>query len=133
MRLLYGRGAYDAERTAAAFGRALSSSVPVPQAGAWFEGFIDGAGEVLLADDALFATVDEWLARQSEETFMELLPLLRRSFAGFDASTRRSLLERVKQSGRAKTALSSDDPRAAAAFARAVPLLKTILGVVPNG
>jgi hypothetical protein len=133
VRLLYGRGAYDAERTAASLGRALSSAVPVHQAGAWFEGFIDGAGEVLLADDALFATVDEWLARQSEETFVELLPLLRRSFAGFDASTRRSLLERVRQSGRATAALSTDDPRAAAAFARALPLLKTILGVGSHG
>ncbi|HEY3519119.1 MAG TPA: DUF5682 family protein, partial [Gammaproteobacteria bacterium] len=132
VRLLYGRGAYDAGRTAAALGRALSAAVPVPEAGAWFEGFIDGAGEVLLADDALFATVDEWLSRQSEETFVELLPLLRRSFASFDPSTRRSLLERVGQSGRSTAAMTADDPRAAAAFARALPLLKTILGVAPN-
>ena len=133
VRLLYGRGAYDAQRTAAALGRALSAAVPVPEAGAWFEGFINDAGEVLLADDALFATVDDWLSRQSEEIFVELLPLLRRSFASFDPSTRRSLLERVGQSGRASAALTSDDPRAAAAFARALPLLKTILGVAPNG
>lgn len=73
------------------------------------------------------------LSRQSEETFIELLPLLRRSFASFDATTRRSLLERVRQAGRATAAVTSDDPRAAAAFARALPLLKTILGVPANG
>jgi hypothetical protein len=133
VRLLYGRGAYDAERTAAALSRALSPAVPVHDAGAWFEGFIDGAGDVLLADDQLFAAVDDWLSRQPEESFVELLPLLRRSFASFDATTRRSLLERVRHADRASEAVTVDDPRAAAAFARAVPLLKTILGVPADG
>lgn len=133
VRLLYGRGLYNAERAAAALGRALSLAVPVQEAGAWFEGFIGGAGEVLLADDRLFSTVDDWLTRQREETFVELLPILRRSFASFDATTRRSLLERVRQPGRPSESVALDDPRAAAAFARVVPLLKKILGVTHDG
>ena len=88
---------------------------------------------MLLADDVLFATVDEWLSLQDEDTFVELLPLLRRSFANFDASIRRGLLERVRRPGGSKAAIALDDPRAAAAFARALPLLKTILGVNSNG
>lgn len=72
----------------------------------------------MLADDALFAAVDDWLTRQPEESFVELLPLLRRSFVSFGATTRRGLLERVRHAGRASEAVAVDDPRAAAAFAR---------------
>jgi hypothetical protein len=81
----------------------------------------------------LFTAVDDWLSRQLEQSFVELLPLLRRSFASFDATTRRSLLERVRHAGRASEAVAVHDPRAAAAFARAVPLLKSILGVPADG
>lgn len=131
-RLLYDRGSIDAEETAAALSRALSASVPFAEAGAWFEGFINEAGEVLLADDSLFAIVDTWIREQNEDDFVEMLPMLRRAFSTFDAASSRRILDRVGRGPAAAAALLVDDPRAAAAFAAAVPLLKTILGVAAD-
>ena len=42
-----------------------------------------GSGLVLLHEDALWSALDAWLRDLSAETFVELLPLLRRAFAGF--------------------------------------------------
>ncbi len=128
-RLLYDRGVSTADDSAAALSRALSPAVRVQDAGAWFEGFINEAGEILLADDALFALVDDWICRQREDDFVEMLPLLRRAFSSFDATSGRRILERVRHGAGGSAAVLVDDPRAAAAFAAAVPLLKTILGV----
>ena len=87
------------------------------------------SGEVLLADDALFKIVDGWVCGQAEDDFVEMLPLLRRAFSGFDPASSRRLLERVRSRGNSEEVILVDDPRAAAAFAAAVPLLRTILGV----
>ncbi len=105
----------------------------VRDAGAWFEGFINAAGEILLADDVLFNLVDTWICGQKDADFIELLPLLRRAYAGFDATSGRRLLERVQRGQASSDAMLVDDPRAAAAFAAAVPLLKTLLDIRTNG
>ncbi len=131
-RLLYDRSDFDAEETGLVLSRALSAAVPTAEAGNWFEGFINEAGEILLVDDNLFVIVDEWLVRQEEETFIEMLPLLRRAFGRFDPAASKRILDRVRRGAASGASVLVDDPRAAAAFARAVPLLKTILGVGPD-
>ena len=128
-RLLYDRGMREPEQTAAALSRALSPAVRTQDAGAWFEGFINEAGEVLLADDTLFRLVDEWLCGQNEEDFTQNLPLLRRAFSSFDPSSGKRLLDRVRVGRASAASVVLDDPRAVAAFAASVPLLVTILGV----
>jgi hypothetical protein len=77
----------------------LSPAVPALQAGAWIEGLLRGSGLVLLHEDALWAALDRWLADLSAETFVELVPLLRRAFAGFQAPERRAMAEKVKTLG----------------------------------
>ena len=129
-RALYDRGVHDAQRTAASLSFALSPAQPPAQAGAWLEGFLGGSAEVLLVDDALHTIVDEWIAARSDDDFKEMLPLLRRAFSSFDASSRRRLLDRVR-AGKAAQAVSveTSDPRAVDAFSKAAPLLATILGL----
>ena len=129
VRLRYDRGIASPEETALALSQALSPAVNTHDAGAWFEGFMNEAGDVLIADQKLFDLVDAWICEQSGDDFVEMLPLLRRSFATFDPSASRRLLDRVTNPADAGAAILVDDPRAAAAFAAAVPLLKTILGV----
>lgn len=132
LRRLYDRQRIDAESAAARLARALSPAVPVAEAGQWLEGFLAGAAQLLLHDQRLFAIIDGFLAGLAESAFIELLPMLRRALGAFDQMERRHLLAAVKRGKTVGTSVSGppeEDPRAAAAFARALPLLKTILGL----
>lgn len=53
----------------------------------WFEGFLRSSGSVLLLDDRLWNLVNTWVCAQEQETFMELLPILRRTFSEFTSAT----------------------------------------------
>ena len=128
-RLLYDRGAFSPDETSGYLSRGLSPAVPLVDAGAWFEGFMSESGEILLADDELFTLVDSWICAQKEEAFIEILPILRRALSSFDSGSSRRLLDRVGRGASSVAAVVVDDPRAAAAFARAAPLLKDILGI----
>ena len=132
LRRLYDAQILTPQQVATRLSRALSPSVAVPEAGRWLEGFLAGAAQVMLHDRDLFGLVDRWLQSLTEDSFVELLPMLRRAASGFDAMERRRILEQVKESA-VPSAVSAgpvaDDPRAAEAFMMALPLLKTILGL----
>ena len=59
------------------------------------EGFLSGGGLLLVHDDALLALLDDWLADIPADAFDNVLPLLRRTFGGFDAGERRAIGERI--------------------------------------
>jgi hypothetical protein len=73
----------------------LSPVVPADQATAWVEGVLRGGGIKLLHQDGLWRALDAWLVSLSGETFVALLPLLRRSFSGFSRSERRDMGQKV--------------------------------------
>ena len=62
----------------------------------WLEGFLKGSGSILLVDHDLWSLVNEWVAGLDHDTFTQVLPLLRRTFANFTPPERRKLGERVK-------------------------------------
>jgi hypothetical protein len=76
---------------------ALSTVTPAPQAGAWVEGVLQGGGLALLHQDGLWQALDGWLSDLAPEEFIALLPLLRRSFSGFQPPERRQMGEKVKR------------------------------------
>lgn len=100
-RLVAGVGArllYEAERLAAdeavrLLGRMLSPGTPVAEAAGFFEGFLAGAGQRLIHDDALRGSVDSWLLGLDEEDFVASLPLFRRIFSALDRMERRRLMD----------------------------------------
>ena len=131
-RILYDQGVIDPEQTTNALSRALSPSAPIADAGAWLEGFLGQTGEVLLHDSGLLQCVDRWISEQSDEGFVDILPMLRRAFSVFDKMLRRRLLEAVRLPHTSVSAARPADTKVAdTAFARAEPLLKTILGLSP--
>jgi len=73
----------------------LTVGTPPAQAAAWVEGFLSGGGLLLVHDAALLALLDEWLADIPAEAFDSVLPLLRRTFGGFEAGERRAIGERI--------------------------------------
>jgi hypothetical protein len=111
-------------------GLALSTAIEPAHSAAWIEGFLKGSGLVLLHDRVLMATVDSWVAALRPEAFMQLLPLLRRTFSTFSAPERRQIGEWVR---RGPVALpdadaheNTFDPDLADA---ALPLLAQLLGL----
>ncbi len=98
-RLLYDSQRLDADETARQFGLALSTGQDPAYSAGWLDGFLGGTGAtsfVLLHDDTLWNLLYAWVAGLNPETFMELVPILRRTFAQFTPPERRKLGERAK-------------------------------------
>ncbi len=113
----------------------LCSRAVAPLAAAqWLEGFLQGSGTLLVHNDELWHAIDAWVLSLPAETFIELLPLLRRTFGSFQAPERRQLAERASAgaAGAAGAAIASArggmhavDPVRAR---RVLPVLATIFG-----
>jgi hypothetical protein len=126
-RLLLDAGALDHADAARHLSRTLSVAEDPARAAAWVEGFLAGSGQLLLHDDALWRLIDSWLVRLPEETFVALLPLLRRAFSAFTAPERRRLGDRARQPGAAVLTREEyadfDLPRAEAGLRTVLTLL----------
>jgi Family of unknown function (DUF5682) len=97
-RLLVDAGRIDPERAAIRLHRALSLGVPAPAKGAWVEGFLGGGGLLLAHDAALLGLLDSWVSGLSRQDFVDVLPLLRRTFGGFATGERRLVGEQLRRS-----------------------------------
>ncbi len=103
-RLLLDDGALPADEAGAALGLQLSRGADPARAAAWLEGFLNRNAMVLLHDATVWTLVDRWLSGLSEEHFMAVLPLVRRTFSSFEAGERRDLGTRVRSTGGALAA-----------------------------
>lgn len=133
LRRLYDVGLRNEAEAAVRLSRALSPAVPALTAGQWLEGFLNQSVQLLLHDGKLFALIDDWLLSAPEDAFIELLPVMRRAIGAFDAMERRNLLEKIRRGIReVETAPAiADRTEMPPAFVKALPLLKTILGLEP--
>jgi hypothetical protein len=75
---------------------ALSTAGDTAQAAQWIEGVLQGSALLVLHQDGLWRVLDRWLSELAGDTFEALLPILRRAFAGFQASERRAMGEKVQ-------------------------------------
>jgi hypothetical protein len=122
---------YDAARLRAAdlerlFSLMLSLPSAAPEVALWIEGLLSGSGSVLIHDHQLRGIIDRWLAAISPDRFVQVLPLLRRTFAQFSAAERRLIGQELRGSGSRATAPSAGfDLDAARAI---VPVLHLIWG-----
>jgi hypothetical protein len=95
-RLLLDAGRLDRAEAARRLGLVLTVGVPPARGAAWIEGFVAGGGLVLVHDEPLLRLVDEWLTAIPDETFPEVLPLLRRTFGAFPPPQRRAIGDRIR-------------------------------------
>jgi hypothetical protein len=135
-RILFDKRRLNADELQRAARLALSPATPAGQAAAWIEGVLQGSGQLLLNQDGLWKALDRWLSELGPESFVELLPLLRRAFSGFSAPERRSMGEKVRNlhttpgtSDFQTTADEIDHQRASSVL----PVLAQILGVKSDG
>ncbi|HYN95939.1 MAG TPA: DUF5682 family protein [Pilimelia sp.] len=75
---------------------ALSAGTPPADGAAWIEGFLGGGGLLLVHDRQLLGLVDAWLSAVPPAAFVDVLPLLRRTFGEFAAPERRAIGDRVR-------------------------------------
>ncbi|HVX11125.1 MAG TPA: DUF5682 family protein [Pirellulales bacterium] len=133
-RLLLERRVFDDDQLERHARLALSPALPAAQAGAWVEGLLRGNSLVLLHQDGLWTALDRWLHGLSGETFVELLPLLRRAFANFEPPARRAMGEKVKHlptgtPARMKSAETGEADVDQRRARQVLPVLAHILGV----
>ena len=96
VRVLTDTGVLSRQDAARRFAAHLSVGVPAAGKAAWAEGFLSGGGLLLVHDRDLLSVLDSWLAALTAEDFMDVLPLLRRTFSGFTAPERASVAAAVK-------------------------------------
>ncbi|MET8541487.1 DUF5682 family protein [Kitasatospora sp. NPDC004799] len=134
VRLLLDDGRLDSEEAGRRLRLVLSVANAPADAAGWVEGFLTGGGALLLHDPRLLALLDEWLTGVGGEVFTDVLPLLRRTFAGLEAGVRTTVGARV-------AAGPLGEPTAAPAAAgeldraradAAVPVVAVLLGIRPK-
>jgi hypothetical protein len=103
-RMLADAGALAWADAATRFQAALSVGVPPAAKAAWAEGFLgspadrggpggggSGGGLLLVHDADLLGVLDQWVASLGAQDFVEVLPLLRRTFGGFTEPERAAI------------------------------------------
>ncbi|MBA3824511.1 MAG: hypothetical protein H0X24_11540 [Ktedonobacterales bacterium] len=133
-RLLLNSRALEAAELELRARHALSLVVPPDQAAAWIAGVLRGDSERLLYEDGLWLALDHWLRDLAPETFIALLPLLRRAFADFATPARRKMGDKVKRLSdatptTATTAGSDAHPIDRARADLTLPVLAQFLGI----
>ena len=91
VRLLADAGTLSPRQAADRFAAALSVGVTAAAKAQWAEGFLSGSGLLLAHDGELLTILDGWLASLGAEEFLDVLPLLRRTFGEFAAPERSSI------------------------------------------
>ncbi|MET0967121.1 MAG: DUF5682 family protein [Nakamurella sp.] len=106
VRLLMDAGAMPRTEAADRLHAALSLGATPAQKASWAEGFTAGGVLLLIHDDALLGVLDRWVRSLDDAEFLQVVPLLRRTFGGFSPAERSNLL-------RATRSLSGGGPAAA--------------------
>lgn len=106
-RLLYDAGAVQFEDLQRSLSLTLSPGNAPTIAAGWVEGLLSGSGTVLIHDDRLRQLLNDWVRSVSAEHFVQVLPLLRRTFSQFPAPERRQIGERLRSADAASDAPGS--------------------------
>jgi hypothetical protein len=128
-RLLLDAGRLPTDEVGRRMALVLTVGTPPAHAAAWVEGFLGDGGLLLVHDPQLLSLVDAWLAGIPDDTFVEVLPLLRRTFAEFAGPERRSIGERVRTLGASDSPTPAGEPELdLARAAQVLPTLRLLLG-----
>ena len=96
-KILYDARVLDNEATGNEFSKALSINNSPDFSANWLEGFLKDAATVLILDDNIWNIVDSWLHNLDEVIFLQIIPLLRRTFSIYSNVEKRKIAQRVVQ------------------------------------
>jgi hypothetical protein len=129
VRLLADAGVLGMPEAARRFAAHLSIGIPASGKAAWAEGFLSGGGLLLVHDRDLLGVLDDWVAALADQDFIDVLPLLRRTFGEYSAPERANIAAAVKRlaGGVPGPARPGDDALDAA---RAAGVLRTVAAIL---
>jgi len=132
--LLFGDGHLSAGEVGRELGLALSRGQEPARAAAWIEGFLTGHGTLLVHDPRLLPLLEDWVAALSEDAFLAVLPLVRRTFATFPGPERAKIAQRLGRPRAAAGAAPSEDGWSlhAERAAAVLPVVRQLLGRPPS-
>jgi hypothetical protein len=130
VRVLADIGVLPRPEAARRFAAHLSIGIPAAGKAAWAEGFLSGGGLLLVHDRDLLGVLDDWVATLPGQDFMDVLPLLRRTFGDYSAPERANIAAAVKRlaSGTPGAADPDEEPLDAARAAGPLRTVAAILG-----
>lgn len=94
-RTLLDAGELSADEARWALSRALSHGPTIVERAAFAEGFLSASALLLIHDPGVLAIIDDWMTSLSDDEFLEVLPVLRRAFGGFNRPERTAIAERT--------------------------------------
>jgi hypothetical protein len=113
--------------------RALSYGAPASDKAAWVDGFFSDGALLLIHDTELLVLLDRWVEELGEQEFVDVLPLVRRTFAAFSAPERRTIGDRVDGLRRTARRQQVDDDLDLVLAGPALATVRTILMAGPRG
>ena len=131
-RLLLQEGQLDPSAAARRMRAFLEGADDPATAAHWLEGFLQGSSLLLLHDDRIWQLLDDWVGALSEEAFLRLLPVLRRTFSRFSEAEKRQFGERAGQARGAAGGQPAGRTLDAARGAAALPAVARLLGLDPR-
>ena len=90
-RLLLNDGVIEEARLMSEVSCSINLVVDPVSASQWLQGLVEGGGLSLINHGYIWAALDDWLANLTSDSFVEILPLLRRAFSDFSGSERRRM------------------------------------------
>ena len=96
-RILFDKNYIDTEVASTFMHLALSKGSDALFSAQWVEGFLNGSGLLLLYNENLWQIIDNWIDELGEDRFMEILPVLRRTFSRFSHPERQKMLALAKK------------------------------------
>jgi hypothetical protein len=129
VRILFESNKLAAEEIEKGMNLAVTTAVAPDKAVAWIEGFLRGSGLVLLYHETLLNVLNHWVLSLSDEVFIKLLPILRRTFSSFEAPERRKIGEKIKGENNSTERKVEETEIDATRADKVLPLLEKILGL----
>jgi hypothetical protein len=109
--------------------RALSYGSAAADKAAWVDGFFADGALLLIHDTELRGLVDDWVADLTDSEFVDVLPLVRRTFSTFSGPERRLIAERLAAARSRRMASPVSERYDLALAAPALAVVDEILGV----
>ncbi len=130
-RILFDKRFIDVEVASTYMHLALSKGNDALFSAQWIEGFLNGSGLLLIYNENLWQIVDDWLDSLAEERFMEILPVLRRTFAQFSHPERQKMMELAKRGKISETELKEEKVKSVnqERIEKVLPTLKLLLDI----
>lgn len=128
-KVLYDAGSLDNETMANEFSKALSTSNSPDFSANWLEGFLNDAATVLILDDTIWDTVNNWMLALEETTFQEIVPLLRRTFAVYSNVEKNKIAARASRGGQKQTSVNSITDIDVERAEKILPLMELLMGL----